>query len=235
MEKQKGGNIGALDKHHERAKEAYQSNPDIDPARTPLNHHLKQPEGRYYHEVQRRIEAAHCRVRSDSVKMVDVYIGASPGFVKELPAGEQLQFFQHAYDFMSRKVGADNIFVALVHEDEENPHMHLCFVPLTPDKRLSAKEILGNRKDMCRWQDEYHAHMSARWPDLERGEPAVETQRKHQPVQEYKRTHQSPEFIELWQQHERLKRRWRQVPYEMRKDIVDRERHRKQDRTRSTR
>ena len=41
MEKQKGGNIGALDKHHEREKEAYQSNPDIDPARTPLNHHPK--------------------------------------------------------------------------------------------------------------------------------------------------------------------------------------------------
>jgi len=231
MEKHQGGATGAIEKHHEREKEAYQSNPDIDLTRSADNFHIKTPEGKYYYEVQRRIEAAKCRVRKDSVRMVDTLLAATPEFIRALPAEEQTAFFQHAYTFMKEKVGEENIFSAVVHMDEATPHMHLCFVPLTPDKRISAKEILGNRKDMCRWQDEYHAHMSARWPDLERGEPAVETQRKHQPVQEYKRTHQSPEFIELWQQHERLRRRWRQVPYPIREAIVERERTRKQERT----
>ena len=86
----------------------------------------------------------------------------------------------HAYEFMKDRVGEENIFAAVVHMDEATPHMHLCFVPLTRDKRLSAKEILGNKADMRRWQDEFHAHMSAKWPELERGEPAAETQRKHQ-------------------------------------------------------
>jgi len=235
MEKQKGSSIGAIEKHHEREKEAYQSNPDIDLTRSADNVHIKAPEGKYYYEVQRRIEAAKCRTRKDSVRMVDTFIGATPEFIRALPAGKQISFFQHAYDFLKDKVGEENIIAAVVHMDEATPHMHLCFVPLTRDKRLSAKEILGNKADMHRWQTEFYAHMSARFPLLERGEPAIETQRKHQTVQEFKRTNQSPEFIELWQQHERLKRRWRQVPYPVREAIVERERTKKQERTMGTR
>ena len=70
--------------------------------------------------------------------------------------------------------------------DETTPHMHLCFVPLTKDKRLSAKEILGNKKTMIRWQDDFYACMAERWPELERGTPAVETKRRHLTPQWYK-------------------------------------------------
>ncbi len=71
--------------------------------------------------------------------------------------------------------------------DEKTPHMHLCFVPLTRDKRLSAKEILGNKKSMIRWQDDFYACMAERWPELERGTPAVETKRRHLTPQWYKK------------------------------------------------
>jgi len=73
MEKHQGGATGAIEKHHEREKEAYQSNPDIDLSRSADNFHIKAPEGKYYYEVQRRIEAAKCRVRKDSVRMVNTY------------------------------------------------------------------------------------------------------------------------------------------------------------------
>ena len=66
-------------------------------------------------------------------------------------------------------------------------HLHLCFVPLTKDNRLSAKEILGNKKNMIRWQDDFYACMAERWPELERGTPAVETRRKHLTPQWYKK------------------------------------------------
>ena len=65
--------------------------------------------------------------------------------------------------------------------------MHLCFVPLTKDNRLSAKEILGNKKNMIRWQDDFYACMAERWPELERGTPAVETRRRHLTPQWYKK------------------------------------------------
>ena len=71
--------------------------------------------------------------------------------------------------------------------DEKTPHLHLCFVPLTKDNRLSAKEILGNKKAMIQWQDDFYACMSERWPELERGTPAVETRRKHLTPQWYKK------------------------------------------------
>ena len=40
---------------------------------------------------------------------------------------------------------------------------------------------------MIRWQDDFYACMAERWPELERGTPAVETRRKHLTPQWYKR------------------------------------------------
>ena len=64
--------------------------------------------------------------------------------------------------------------------------MHVVFVPLTADKRLSAKDIIGNRKKLIQWQDEYYEYMSARYPELCRGESAAQTERTHMTVQEFK-------------------------------------------------
>ena len=186
FEKRRGGTATAIEKHHEREKEAYKSNPDIDRARFEANYHIKAPENRYYYEVQSRIEAAKCKVRRDSVKYVDTFIGGTHEFIAGLPAKEQREYFARAYSFIAERVGERNIFSAIVHMDEYTPHIHLCFVPLTRDNRLSAKEILGNRESMVRWQDDFYNHMSERWPELERGQPAVETGRKHIPVRLHK-------------------------------------------------
>ena len=68
----------------------------------------------------------------------------------------------------------------------ETPHMHLCFVPITPDNKLSAKAILGNQKSLSEWQTAYHERMSSRWNQLERGQSSMETKRKHVPTWLYK-------------------------------------------------
>ena len=47
--------------------------------------------------------------------------------------------------------------------------------------------ILGNKKSMIRWQDDFYACMAERWPELERGTPAVETKRRHLTPQWYKK------------------------------------------------
>ena len=59
--------------------------------------------------------------------------------------------------------------------------MHLCFVPLTKDNRLTAKEILGNRAKLSKSQDEFHGYMNKFYPELERGISAQLTNRKHIP------------------------------------------------------
>jgi len=183
--KQKGG-AGALEAHHERTKEKYASNPDIDTAKSKYNFHIVRPTTSYKRESDGRIEAARCKTRKDSVRFVDTLITASPDFFKSKKREEVKKFFQTAVDFLSQKIGEDNIFAAVVHMDEKTPHMHLCFTPITEDGRLSAKDIIGNRTQLTKWQDDFFAHMVKKFPDIERGESASVTGRRHIPTRVFK-------------------------------------------------
>ena len=108
-------------------------------------------------------------------------ITASPEFMNSLPPEEQKAYFAMALDFIAERVGKENILSAVVHMDAKTPHMHLCFVPITPERKLSAKSFLGNQKSLSEWQTAYHERMSARWNELERGQSSMITGRKHIP------------------------------------------------------
>ena len=184
--KYKGPEISRIESHNERTKETYASNPDIDPTRTHLNFHLIEPTNRYRAEAERQIAAAHCRTRTDSVRLVETLITCSPEFFKGKDEKAVRAYFQHALDFLQQKQRPDTFVSAVVHLDEKTPHMHVTFVPLTQDGRLSAKDIIGNRKHLIAWQDAYWQHMVAKYPDLQRGESASETGRVHIPPQVFK-------------------------------------------------
>ena len=184
--KYKGPEIGRIESHNERTKEKYASNPDIDTSRSHLNFQLVFPERKYRAEAEKQIAEAGCRTRSDSVRVVEVLVTASPEFFKGKKKAEVRAYFNEALDFMQKYQSKDTIISAVVHMDEKTPHMHLCFVPLTEDKRLSAKEIVGNKKKLTWWQDEFWKHMVGKYPDLERGESASETGRTHIPPRLFK-------------------------------------------------
>ena len=76
--------------------------------------------------------------------------------------------------------------------------MHLSFVPLTPDNRLSAKEIVGNKKKLSWWRDKFWEHMVVKYSDLERGESASQTGRDHIPPRIFK------EMTRLTKQRQKL-------------------------------
>ena len=157
--KYKGPTLSRVEAHNERTKEAYASNPDIDTERSKLNFHPVKPKGKYRQVSDQIIRESGCRVRKDSVTAVEVLITASPEFFEEKKPREVKEFFDHALEFLKSKQDAATYISAVVHVDEKTPHMHLCFVPLTPDNRLSAKTIIGNKKKLTQWQDEFHAHM----------------------------------------------------------------------------
>ena len=184
--KYKGPEIGQIEAHNERTKEKYASNPDIDPARKHLNYNLLTPPPKYRPEAERQIREAGCRTRKDSVRLVETLITASPEFFQNKSQQEIRAYFERALEFMKTKQNPDTIISAVVHMDEKTPHMHLCFVPLTEDGRLSAKDILGNKKKLTQWQDEYWSYMVKKYPDLERGESASETGRTHIPPRIFK-------------------------------------------------
>ncbi len=196
--KYKGPEISGIEAHNERTKEKYASNPDIDPTRTHLNFHLIKPERKYRAESEKQIAEAGCRTRSVSVRVVEALITATPEFFKGKKRSELKEFFNEALEFIKQNQSPETIISAVVHLDEKSPHMHLCFVPLTEDKRLCAKEILGNKKKLTQWQDKYWEHMVKKYPDLERGESASETGRDHIPTRVFK------QMARLNKQHDKL-------------------------------
>ena len=198
FKKYKGPAISPIEAHNERTKEQYASNPDIDTNRSRYNLHLVQPQGRYREEADRMIAAAHCRVRKDSVRVVEALVTASPEFFKDKTNREIRAYFAYALKFLEGRQCPDTFLSAVVHMDEKTPHLHLCFVPLTADGRLSAKEIIGNRKNLVRWQDEFWQHMVKQYPELERGESASQTGREHIPPRIFK------EMTQLTKQKEQL-------------------------------
>lgn len=196
--KYKGPAISNIEAHNERTKEQYASNPQIDPSRSHLNFHLIDPQGRYRPEAEKQIHAARCLVRKDSVRVVEVMVTATHEFFDGKSPAEVKAFFRRALEFLESRQGPETILSAVVHMDEKTPHMHLCFVPLTADGRLSAKEILGNRKKLTQWQDDFWEHMVEQYPTLERGESASQTGRKHIPPRLFK------EMTRLTRQREKL-------------------------------
>ena len=183
FKKDKGGAIAGCERHNERKKEAYKSNPDIDNNRSKENYHIVQaPQYTYSRKIKELIKKYGCKTRKDSVKLVEAIITASPEFINNLDKGEQREYFERATNFMKNEIGEDRIISAVVHMDEATPHMHLVFCPINIEGKLSAKSILGNQRSLSEWQTRYYEHMHQRWNELERGKSAQETKRKHIPT-----------------------------------------------------
>ena len=184
--KYKGPTVSRIEAHNERTKESYASNPDIKTELSKQNFHPVAPKGKYREVANRIIRDTGCRVRKDSVTALEVLITASPEFFEGMGRKEIREFFTHAVEFMNTKQNPDTYISAVVHVDEETPHMHFCFVPITSDGRLSAKEIMGNKMKLTKWQDEFWSYMVKKYPDLERGESASLTGRTHIPPRLFK-------------------------------------------------
>lgn len=186
IEKRKLGAVTRIGNHHERLKKQYKSNPDIDSSRTELNYHLKEPEEKYRALVLGRIEESGAKMRSNSVVLQDTLVTASPEWLDEQSYETQVNYFNHAYEYFAKTFGEENIISAVVHMDEAHPHMHLCFVPLTKDNRLSSKELIGGPSGLRKHQDNFYKHMVEKFPDVTRGLPKEVTHRKHIPTEFFK-------------------------------------------------
>ncbi|MDK7096035.1 MobV family relaxase, partial [Streptococcus agalactiae] len=103
----------------------------------------------YNQKIEEKIEQNYNgkrKIRKDAVKHIDGLITSGNEFFKNQTLEETKQFFEHAKTFLEQEYGKDNLLYATVHMDEKTPHMHYGVVPITEDGRLSAKEVLGNKK-----------------------------------------------------------------------------------------
>nr|WP_277949652.1 MobV family relaxase [Staphylococcus agnetis] len=125
-------------------------------------------------------------MRKDAVKHVDGIVTTDKDYFDSLTLEQTRDYFNDSLDFIKDEYGKENILYATVHMDEATPHMHFGFVPITDDGRLSAKQMLGNKKAFTYFQNRYNEHMNRRGYKLERGESKHITGAKHEEMNVYK-------------------------------------------------
>lgn len=182
-------NSTGIQKHIQRENENYE-NVDIDLEKTHMNYDLVNDDKiNLNDEIEKKIAENYQgkrKIRTDAIKHVDGLITSDNEFFKDKSQDEIRAFFEHSKEFIENEYGKDNLLYATVHLDEKTPHMHFGIVPITQDGRLSAKEVIGNKKALTEFQDRFNEHVNDKGYDLERGEPKHKTKRKHVEVQRYK-------------------------------------------------
>src|SRR5699024_6609557 len=177
-------------KHIERLAERY-TNIDIDKFKTAMNYSLLEEQmfEDYNKRIKERLEEGYKgkrKIRSDAIKLVDGLITSDDVFFEDMDEKETRHFFEDALEFIKVEYGEENIMYATEHLDEKTPHMHFGFVLLTEDGQLSATEVLGNKKKMSLLQDKFNAFINTKGYKMKRGERAIETERKHVDVNNFK-------------------------------------------------
>ena len=148
------------------------------------------------------------RVNAKSVRCVSIIYGGNRERMRELAFGNQVineegnnshisrhsdieHWAQDIYQFTCQEFGEENITSFIVHLDELNPHVHCMVVPITPDGRLSAKDMFGGKdinaaRQRMKQLHDHLAEINRKW-GLDRGENIEETGAKHRSLENYRR------------------------------------------------
>lgn len=185
-----GVNTTGIQKHVQRENKNY-NNKDIDHEKTGLNYDLIHGSERqnFKELIEKRIEEGYTgerKIRSDAIRHVDGIMTSDNEFFRDMDSDQKEKYFKASLEFLEKEYGRKNLIYAAVHQDESTPHMHFGVVPLTKDGRLSAKEVLGNKKALTQFQDRYNTFMNEKGYELERGQPKHMTEKQHKDMDKFK-------------------------------------------------
>ena len=139
-----GLQIEANRKEEDHEKREFERS-DIDWSKTDENIFLIHTE-QWNREITKQVKEAGAKERKDSVVLLDGLYTASPEWFETHSKEEWINYFQDCLTF-HRDYYGEHVINAVIHLDEATPHMQVASIPLTDDGRLSAKEIMGNRRD----------------------------------------------------------------------------------------
>ena len=184
-------------RHNER-KAKNHSNKNIDGSKTELNYYIKKNKLSYIKEFDRIKEKYNLKgqIRSNSIIMCEMIFTSDQKFFDEIGYQESKRYFQESYNFICnyKNLGEENVISAVVHIDEDTPHMHLLFIPVvhTKDKqgnkidKICSRDFWKGKNSYRDLQNAYFKHISEKGFKLERGELVEITNREHFSIQEYK-------------------------------------------------
>lgn len=136
------GNDAPISSHIERTINP--SNADKD--RTHLNRELIQfPEGvkNRTEAIQYRIEHAGIirKISHNQVRAIRVMMTGSPEQMQRIQAEGKLDdWCKDSLNWLRKEVGSENIVSAVLHMDEQTPHIHATVVPIVKGERRKAKQ-----------------------------------------------------------------------------------------------
>lgn len=190
--------ISAAYNHNERQKEAYLSNPNIKSEYRCRNYHFKRADCPYSEQVSRRIRQSGAKVTKRSVLMIDGVFSPSPEWINSKSFTEQMEIFSRAYEYVVARYGYENVIAAVVHMDEDNPHMHFDAVPITVDNRVCISDVFPYPDGKNVEQSMFFEHMQSYFPELTRGIPKLFAQRDHVAMKYFKA---APDYFDM---HEKM-------------------------------
>lgn len=138
---------GQLCQHYERKQIDGEyikfGNQDIDLSKTDQNYNLApHREGGQINFIKLRLSEVKF-LKRDNVNVMCSWVVTLP---KSYPITHEREFFEHTYRFLAERYGEKNVVSAYVHKDENRPHIHFAFIPVTIGKdgkeKVSAKEVL---------------------------------------------------------------------------------------------
>lgn len=168
MEKRKGAAISAIEKHNNRTTEILPDGTEkqwaenADPNLTQDNISVKKYEDLNLNQsIHKHLnDLGITKTRKDAVKALEILCTASPEYFNGNAFDDKLTLFcEQANDFINERFGKKNVMSIDIHLDEKTPHIHFVVVPITKDKKLSAKTVCGNRKDYQKLQDDFSEKM----------------------------------------------------------------------------
>ncbi|MCR4790474.1 MAG: plasmid recombination protein [Treponemataceae bacterium] len=204
LEKAKGADSG-MSAHIERTIQPK----NADPKRTHLNRELIQFSDGVHNRteaIQHRLDTVGLRrkIGKNQVQAIRiVLIGTHADMEQIEQTGRLDEWCQDNLDWLRKTYGADNVVSAVLHMDEETPHIHATIVPIVqterkkqkkeqtvkkkyrtpPAPRLCADEVMS-RANLIHYQDTYAEQMAAF--GLQRGIKGSEAQ--HISTHEYYRS-----------------------------------------------
>jgi hypothetical protein len=186
--KYKKDDVPGIESHDKRKSEKGNSNKDINWSLSQTNYdlHISDSHDTFTKKINKRIQELNLSKapRKDAVVMAQVLITSDYKFFENISKDKQEKFFKDSYDFICERYGKENIVSAIVHLDEATPHMHINFVPVTSEGRLSAKTLFDRSTNSLRkLQTDFYEDVAKDY-ELERGVEG--SKQKHKKLADYK-------------------------------------------------
>lgn len=182
IEKGTAGKAGGLGSHIDRTKKVLNADPKLSEKNFYVRANFQK--GTLYavrekeittlqERINKRIQEGYkgkTAIRKDAVTHLNIILSGSHEDMQRIASSQNklVNWALQNAKFIGDKFGYRNIVEFGVHLDERTPHIHCVVVPLTKDGRLSAKEMMGDKRKMSQLQEDYGKAMQENF-GLQRG------------------------------------------------------------------